>query len=554
MKDSITIFCKNNSQFKEYPMGTSLLDVYNDMQIQLPHRVLAARVNYKVESLDFHIYKPKNVEFIDVSSHSGGRVYLRSVSMILSKAVSELIPDAVLRIENPVCHGYYCNIKSQALTITPQIIADVKRRMQEIVAADLPIESEEQQTPAVIDMFRRRGMTDKVILLETLGVPYSRFFRIGDYIDYYNGVLVPSTGYVPLFDLQPYAKGFLLHIPDRKNPDQIAEFCDQPKLFGIFREFVQWNKLQGISNVGDFNKSCHGQHVYDIIKVAEAMQEKKIAQIADTIVGRPESRFVLISGPSSSGKTTFSKRLSVQLMVNGIKPIILSLDNYFVNREDTPRDENGDWDFESLYALDLELFNKQLQQLLTGEEIEIPTFNFETGMREWNGNKIQLQQNNILIMEGIHALNPNLCHAIPQSATFKIYVSALTTISLDNHNWIPTVDTRLLRRIVRDYKFRNYSARETIARAPSVRRGEEKWIFPYQENADVMFNSALIFEFAVLRKHAEPILAEVPQYCEEYTEAHRLLKFLKYFAPIHENEIPPTSLLREFLGGSSFEY
>ena len=365
-------------------------------------------------------------------------------------------------------------------------------------------------------MFRERGQMDKVILLETLGISYARFFRIGDFIDYYNGVLVPSTGYVPMFNLIPYDKGILLQVPDRRVPDRIADFEDQPKMFEIFNEFVRWNKLMDLSNVGDFNKISRDRNVYNLIKISEALHEKKIAQIADTIRQRqPQNRFVMISGPSSSGKTTFSKRLSIQLMVAGIKPIVLSMDNYFVNREDTPLDENGEWDFESLFAVDLELFNDNLSRLLKGEEVEIPFFNFEDGKRYFKGDKIQLQKDNVLIIEGIHALNPELTSTIPAEAMFKIYVSTLTTISLDNHNWISTTDTRLLRRIVRDYKFRNYSARQTISRWPSVRRGEEKWIFPYQEYADVMFNSALLFELAALRKHAEPILDDVPQFCVE---------------------------------------
>ena len=396
---------------------------------------------------------------------------------------------------------------------------------------------------------------DKVILLETLGVPYSRFFRIDDFIDYYNSILVPSTGYLSLFDIVPYNNGMVLLIPDKENPSQITKFIDQQKMFDIFNDFTKWNKTLGLSNVGDFNKIASDSTVYNMIKVSEAMQEKQIAHIADMIKERqPDSRFIMISGPSSSGKTTFSKRLSIQLVVNGLRPFVLSLDNYFVNREETPLDENGQWDFEALNAIDLDLLNNQLQRILNGEKVEIPTFNFETGKREWHGDSIQLQDGDVLIMEGIHALNPDMCPSIPQKAMFKVYVSALTSISLDDHNYIATTDTRLLRRIVRDYKFRNYSARDTISRWPSVRKGEEKWIFPYQENADVMFNSAMLFEFAVLRRHAEPILAEVPQYCEEYSEAHRLLKFLKYFTTIQDCEIPPTSLLREFLGGSSFHY
>ena len=508
-----------------------------------------------MEDLNFHLYKPKDIEFIDASSPSGMRVYLRSISMVMAKALHDIMPEATLRIEHPICKGYYCCIDNRDNQVEPQLIERLQKRMQEIIDDNLPIISEEKQTSTVIEMFRQRHQMDKVILLETLGISYSRFFRIGDFIDYYNGVLVPSTGCVSLFNLTSYDKGILLQVPDRREPGQLAQFEDQPKMFEIFNEFVRWNNLMELSNVGDFNKISRESNVYNLIKVSEALHEKKIAQIADMIRQRqPQSRFVMISGPSSSGKTTFSKRLSIQLIVAGIKPIVLSMDNYFVNRVDTPLDENGEWDFEALNALDLKLFNDQLAALLNGEEVEIPFYNFEKGVREYHGEKIQLKEGNVLLIEGIHALNPSLTTAIPAEAMFKVYVSTLTTISLDNHNWISTTDTRLLRRIVRDYKFRNYTARDTIGRWPSVRRGEEKWIFPYQECADVMFNSALLFELAVLRKHAEPILADVPQFCEEYTEAHRMLKFLKYFIPIHDNEIPPTSLLREFLGGSSFKY
>lgn len=535
-------------------MGTSLIDIYRDLGVNLPHKVIAARVNYKVEDLNFRVYKPKNVEFIDVSCLSGHRVYLRTICMIMAKAMYDIDPKATLRIEHPIGNGYYCCIDNRDNKVSEELIDRLRVRMQQIISEDTPIVCEEQQTPTVVEMFRQRGMTDKVILLETLGFPYTQFFRLGDYIDHFNGVLAPSTGYTPCFDIQSFKNGIVLRIVDMHNPDNLAPFKVQPKMFDTFNEFVRWNKLMGLQNVGDFNRITHGEELYNLIKVSEALHEKKISQIADMILSRqPECRFVMISGPSSSGKTTFSKRLGVQLMVVGIKPVVLSLDNYFVNREATPLDENGQWDFENLHALDLQLLNEHLERIMHGEEVEIPRFNFETGTRQYCGDKLKLTDSSVLIMEGIHALNPDMCPSIPQEAMFKIYVSALTTISLDNHNWVSTTDTRLLRRIVRDSQFRNYSARETISRWPSVRRGEEKWIFPYQENADVMFNSALLFELAVLRKYAEPLLSEVPQYCEEYTEAHRLMKFLRHFVPIHDREIPATSLLREFLGGSSFE-
>ncbi len=556
MEKQVTIYCKNTKSYHDYNLGTSLIEIFNDLKIELKFQVVAARVNYKVEDLNFLVYKPKDIEFIDSSVPSGMRVYVRSLSMVLAKAVSELFPQATLRIEHPISKGYYCRLVNMDQKLTPEIIVQIKERVNLIIAQAKRIVCEEKQTSEVKLLFAKQAQQkDKLTLFETLGTPYCRFFRIDDFIDYYNGVLLPSTDYLGLYDLVEYYDGLLLMVPNRDNPYVLEEAVLLPKMFDIFKEYVGWNKIMNLNNVGEFNIACRNNQSFNLIKVSEALHEKKVASIADMISERGEKiRFVLISGPSSSGKTTFSKRLSIQLMVSGLKPVVLSLDNYFVNREDTPLDENGEWDFENLYALDLPLFNQHLKQLLNGEEIEIPAFNFEDGKRYSNGDKLQLKEDSILVMEGIHALNPELILDVPPETTFKIYVSALTTISIDQHNWIPTADTRLLRRIIRDYRFRNYSARETIARWPSVRRGEEKWIYPYQENADVMFNSALLFELAVLKRHAEPILAEVPKYCDEYTETHRLLKFLNYFVPIHDREIPPTSLLREFVGGSSFRY
>ena len=556
MEKKVTIYCKNTGSYHQYSFGTSLIEIYNDLGIKLKYQVVAARVNYKVEDLNFLIYKPKDIEFVDVSSPSGMRVYVRSLSMVLGKAISELYPNAALRIEHPISKGYYCTIDSFGNALTSEIINNIKEKVKDIIVRNEVIVCEEKQTKVVKELFAKQmNQKDKISLFETFGTPYCRYFRMGEYYDYFNGVLLPSTGYLNLFDLVPYYDGMLLRVPNRDNPVELDEMVYLPKMFDIFKEYVGWNKIMNLTNVGEFNVACKNNQSFNLIKVSEALHEKKVASIADMISQRTDKvKFVLISGPSSSGKTTFSKRLSIQLMVSGLKPVALSLDNYFVNREDTPLDENGEWDFEHLHALDLDLFNQHLKQLLAGEEIEIPFFNFEDGKRYFKGEKLKLEADSILLMEGIHALNPQLIPEIPQDFTFKIYVSALTTISIDNHNWIPTTDTRLLRRIIRDYRFRNYSARETIARWPSVRRGEEKWIFPFQENADVMFNSALLFELAVLKKHAEPILAEVPKYCDEYTETHRLIKFLNYFVSIPEREIPPTSLLREFVGGSSFRY
>ncbi|MDD3490746.1 MAG: nucleoside kinase [Paludibacter sp.] len=556
MEKKVTIYCKNTGSYHQYPFGTSLIEIYHDLGIKLKYQVVAARVNYKVEDLNFLLYKPKDVEFIDSSTPSGMRVYVRSLTMVLGKAISELYPNAALRIEHPISKGYYCTLDTFSEPLTPEIINNIKEKVKDIIARNEVIVCEEKQTKVVKELFAKQmNQKDKISLFETFGTPYCRYFRMGEYYDYFNGVLMPSTGYLNLFDLVPYYDGMLLRVPNRDNPVELEEMMYLPKMFDIFKEYVGWNKIMNLNNVGEFNVACKNNQSFNLIKVSEALHEKKVASIADMISQRTDKvKFVLISGPSSSGKTTFSKRLSIQLMVSGLKPVALSLDNYFVNREDTPLDENGEWDFEHLHALDLDLFNQHLKQLLAGEEIEIPFFNFEDGKRYFKGEKLKLEDDSILLMEGIHALNPQLIPEIPQDFTFKVYVSALTTISIDNHNWIPTTDTRLLRRIIRDFRFRNYSARETIARWPSVRRGEEKWIFPFQENADVMFNSALLFELAVLKKHAEPILAEVPKYCDEYTETHRLIKFLNYFVSIPEREIPPTSLLREFVGGSSFRY
>jgi len=556
MDKSVTIYCKNTKSYHSFPIGTSLIEIYKSLNIRLKYKLVAARVNYKVEALDFLVYKPKDIEFIDLSVPSGMRVYVRTLSMVLSKAVTEVFPEKTFRIEHPISKGYYCILDGHSGPITADIIAAIKLQVKKNIDQAHKIISEEKQTKVVKELFGvKKNQKDKVSLFETLGNPYCRFFRIDNYIDYYNGVLLPSTDFLDIFDLVPYYDGMLMVVPNRENPIELEKIEMYPKMFEIFKEFVGWNKIMNLNSVGEFNIACQNNQTFNLIKVSEALHEKKVATIADMIANRAQKvKLVLVSGPSSSGKTTFSKRLSIQLLVSGLKPVVLSLDNYFVNREDTPLDEHGEWDFEHLHAIDLELFNQHMQMLLRGEEIEVPFFNFENGKRYYKGDKLKLNDDSVLVMEGIHALNPELIPDVPAALTFKIYVSALTTISIDNHNWIPTADTRLLRRIIRDYRYRNYSARETIARWPSVRRGEEKWIFPYQENADVMFNSALLFELAVLKRHAEPILAEVPKFCDEYTETHRLIKFLNFFISIPEREIPPTSLLREFVGGSSFRY
>ena len=561
MDSTITVYCKNTHSYHEVPRGISLIELKERLGIQLPFPIIAAHVNYKVENLDFLLYKPKDVEFLDASSPSGMRAYVRTLNMVLACAINELYPRADLRIEHPISKGYYCTLQwhadqnedaPEAPVLTPAMVAAIKQRMLEIIAEDRPIYEEEKQTKEVIRMFAARYNNEGSIF-ETLGNPYCRYFRMGDFIDYYTNVLLPSSGYINVFDLNPYEDGMLLRIPNRANPTRLEDSIPQEKMFSIFQEYNRWNKLLRINNVNNFNIACKSNKSFEMIKLAEALHEKKVAQIADAIAEK-RPKFVFISGPSSSGKTTFSKRLQIQLLVDGIKPVVLCMDDYFVNRVDTPRDENGEWDFENIKAVDLPFFRQQMHELLDGKEVDLPTYDFAKGVRVFEGRKLQLQKDNVLIVEGLHALNPTVLPDVDHDLTFKIYVSALTTINIDNHNWIPTTDIRLLRRIVRDYKYRNYSAKETIARCPSVIRGETKWVYPYQEEADVMFNSALIFEFAVLKRHAEPILQEVPKFCEEYTEAHRLLKFLQYFIPIPEREIPPTSLLREFVGGSSFRY
>ncbi|MBS1436295.1 MAG: nucleoside kinase [Bacteroides sp.] len=553
----LQIYCKNNNSTREFPEGSSLLDIYNGFNLVMPYGPVSAKVNNKVESLDFRVYYNKDIEFLDITSSSGMRTYVRSLFFILVKAVEELYPQGSISLEHPISKGYFCKLHIDR-TIGLDDVQRIKQKMQEIIAADIPYTRTECHTEKVVRLFEERGMPDKARLLDTYGQLYSYYYQLGDTVDCYYSSLVPSTGYIHLFDIVKYYDGLLLRIPNRENPTKLEEVVKQEKMLEVFQEYHRWNQILGISTVGDLNVACNEGHATDLINVSEALQEKKIAQIADEITHRDQDgkrvKLVLISGPSSSGKTTFSKRLSIQLMTNGLKPYPISLDDYFVNRNDTPLDENGKHDFESLYAVDLPFFEEQLTTLLNGGEVELPRYNFTTGKREMSGKKLRIDEHMILIIEGIHALNPALTPHIPNENKYKVYVSALTTILLDNHNYIPTTDNRLLRRIIRDYKYRNYSAEETIARWPSVRAGEEKWIFPYQENADAMFNSALLFELAVLKDYVEPVLRKVPNRCPEYSEAHRLLRFLNYFVSVQDKELPPTSLLREFLGGSSFQY
>lgn len=548
----IQIRCRNNGITREFLPGTTLQEVYDALDLNMPYGAVSARVNNKVESLDFKLYNHKDVEFLDITSDSGMRTYVRTLFFVLSKAVSGIYPDGEVIIEHPISKGYFCNLHIGRAVKQSDVDA-IKQRMQDIIDADMPIRRISCPTSEAIEAFRREGRTDVCTLLETTGRIYSVYYQLGDKVDYYYGSLLISTGKIHLFALQQYHDGLLLRVPSRENPDSLAELVRQDKMLSVFSEHHHWQKILGVSTVGDFNRACANGRSTELINVAEALQEKRIAHIADDI-HRRGARIVLIAGPSSSGKTTFSKRLSIQLMTCGLHPVALSLDDYFVDRELTPLDEHGQYDFESLYAVDLPYFNAELNALLRGEEVELPRFDFTTGKRVLTSKRLRIDDNTILILEGIHALNPELTAHIADDAKYKIYVSALTSIMLDGHNYIPTTDNRLLRRILRDYKYRNYSAEATIRRWSSVRQGEDKWIFPFQEYADAMFNSALLFELAVLKNHIMPILEQVKENSPEYSEAYRLRKFLQYFESVPDNDLPPTSLLREFLGGSSFEY
>lgn len=555
MSETITIYCKNNNTYKDVPIGSSLLDIYTAVGAPLRYRPMNAQVNNKTESLNFRCWQPKDIEFIDYTQLSGLRTYVRSLCHIFSKAVYDIWPTATLNLEHPISKGYYCVIHN-GKSVDPETIEKIKKRMWELIDADLPFLHKSVRTADAAVLFRERGMNDKARLIETAGMPYTSYYELDGYINFFYGCLTPSTGYIQMFDLEPYMDGVLLRIPKQTEPLELRPVINQDKMFEAYKEHLILQRTVGLDNVGDLNLAIEKGLSQDIILVSEAMQEKQVAKIAEKIAdGYKEGiRIVLISGPSSSGKTTFCKRLQVQLTTNLLHPVGISLDDYFLNREDTPKDEHGEYDFESLYALDLPYFNKDLKKLLSGEEIDLPTFNFETGQRVFKGRKLKLRENSILVIEGIHALNPELTEFIDDKYKYRVYVSVLTSISLDNHNWIPTTDNRLLRRIIRDYRFRGYSAEDTINRWPSVRRGEDKWIFPYQENADAMFNSAMLYELAALRKFAEPILAQVPESSKANAEAYRLLRFLRYFNYIPTEELPGTSLLREFLGGGSFKY
>lgn len=553
MNPKVKVRCRNNGTKIEAETGSSLHDVYELSGLKMEHGPIVAKVNNKVEGMGFRLYRNKDVEFLDLTSPSGMRTYTRTLFFILCKSVHDLYPDGSVVIDIPVSNGYYCNLKL-GRAVTRHDVDALRRRMQEIIDADRPIHRREVPTDEAIKLFKGVGAHSKVTLLETLGTLYTIYYDLDGYVDYFYGALMQNTGAVKLFGLEPYYDGLLLRIPSTKDPSVLGEMTRQDKMFEVFKEHHRWQDIVKIGTVGEFNRAVQKGFASDIINVSEALQEKKIAQIGDMIAERKGVRMVLIAGPSSSGKTTTCKRLSIQLMTHGIRPVQISLDDYFVDRERTPRDEKGDYDYECIHALDIDLINEQFNALFRGEEVELPRYNFQTGKSEKSGQKLQIGEHEILVVEGIHALNPELTAHIPEEQKFRVYASALTTILLDTHNYIPTTDNRLLRRIIRDVKYRGCSAQDTIKRWPSVRAGENKWIFPFQENADAMFNTAMIYELAVIRTQAEPALEQVPENCEEYAEAYRLRKFLRYFEPVSFDTLPPTSLLREFLGGSSFEY
>ncbi|RGS47236.1 nucleoside kinase [Segatella copri] len=553
MKQVIQIRCKNNKKSQKVEIGSTLFDIFSAFDLKMTHGPVSARVNNKVEGMHYRVYNSKDVEFLDMTSSSGSRAYTRTLFFVLCKAVQDIYPATDVVIDIPVSNGFYVDIRL-GRPVVDEDVNIIRRRMQEIIDARMPIRRFTMPTEEAVALFQEKGDVEKVKLLKTSGSIYTTYYKIGDYVDYYYGTLLTNTSQLYLFGLEKYYDGMLLRIPSLKNPDVLGEMTRQDKMFEIFKEHHRWQSILGIRTVGDFNQAIDANHATDVINISEALQEKKIAKIAEEIANRKGVKLVLLAGPSSSGKTTSCKRLSIQLAVNGLKPLQISLDDYFVDREKTPKDASGEYDYESIYALDLDLINEQFNALFRGEEVELPKYDFQSGKSKKSGNRLKMTDNNVLVVEGIHALNPELTAHIPQEQIFRVYASALTTILLDNHNYIPTTDNRLLRRIIRDYKYRGVSAQETIHRWPSVRAGENKWIFPFQENADAMLNTAMLYELAVIKTQAEPLLQQVPENCEEYAEAYRLLKFLKYFKGIPYNNLPPTSLLREFLGGSSFHY
>lgn len=553
MKQVLQICCKNNKKTQDVAIGSTLSDVFKQFNLKMPYGPICARVNNKVVGMNYQLYHNKDVEFLDMHDASASRNYTRTLFFILCKAVHDLYPGSRVVIDIPVSKGYYINLHI-GREVTDEDATRIRERMQQIIDEKIPIERFEVRTEEAIRMFEQKGDEAKVKLLKSVGSLYTVYHRIDDYVDYYYGALLTNTSDIYLFGLERYFEGLLLRIPSKHDPSQLGALVKQDKMFEVFLEQHRWQHILGVSTIGDFNEAVKAGHATNLINVSEALQEKKISQIADQITTHPEVRVVLIAGPSSSGKTTFCKRLSIQLLANGIRPVQISLDDYFVDREKTPKDADGDWDYESIHALDINLINLQLSALFRGEEVELPKYDFLSGRSGMSGKRLRLADRQVLLVEGIHALNPELTAQIPKRQKFHVYISALTSILLDDHNYIPTTDNRLLRRIIRDHKYRGVSAQETIRRWPSVRAGETKWVFPFQENADVMFNTAMLYELAVIQEQAAPLLEQVPENCVEYSEAYRLRKFLSYITPIPSRALPPTSLVREFLGGSSFRY
>ena len=550
----VQVYCKNTKESKRFPEGTSLVQMLQEFNPSLPYPAVSAKVNNVSQGLKFKVYQNKDVEFIDVREESGRRVYCRSLCFLLYKASLDVLPEIKLYMEHPIGHGIFIHLrKADNTDITPDEISAIKEKMLELVQKDMPFHRYDVQTDKAIKEFRKSGYMDKVKLLETSGEAYTDYYTLGETSDYYYGKLVPSTGYLTVWDIKPYKDGLVLLGPSKQDPTKVADFVDQPKTYEMFKEALRWNIIMGLNTVGDVNQAFINGHASELIQIAEALQEKKIVKIAEEIErrnrGESPLKVVLITGPSSSGKTTFCKRLSIQLKACGLKPISMSTDDYFVNRVDTPKFPDGSYDFDNFETVDHALMERDIMALINGEEVNVPEYNFVTGLREYNGKILKLEQGSILLIEGIHALNPALTSDIPEEAKFRIFINTLTGTNLDDHNAIPTSDNRLLRRIVRDYNKGAFTARESISNWQNVLDAEEKWIYPYQEMADVMFNSAYLIEFAVMKNHAEPILRSVPQNCPEYSESHRLLKFIHYFTPVPDKEIPATSLLREFIGG-----
>ncbi len=554
----VRIFCKNTGTYKEFLEGTPLLDIAPQFEFDKPYEILAAKVNNVAEGLRFRVFHNRDVEFLDYRTYIGRNFYSRSLCFLLYKATRDLFPESRMTIRRPISKGYFCSVyKNDGSFLTEEDVEAIGARMRELVNENIPFKRKELQIEEAIRIFKESGDLDKVKLLETCGEVYITCYSLGDVTDYYYDELVPSTGYLKTFGVKLCHGGILLRVPDRHHPEDLAPLHEEPKTFEVFAETHKWNWIMGLSNVGDVNESILKGNASDLIQISEALQEKKIVQIAEEIERRhndPDNpvKLVLITGPSSSGKSTVCKRLSVQLKACGLHPISFSTDDYFVNRVDTPKLPDGSYDFDNFDTVDHEYLQKDLVKLLNGEEVEVPEYNFVTGRREFNGKNLKLGERSVLLIEGLHALNPRLTEKVPDKEKFRIFINTITSISLDCHNCIPTSDNRLLRRIVRDYLKGAFTARESIANWPNVRRAEVKWIYPFQENADVLFNSAYLVEFAVLRTHAERILATVPKNCPEYSEAHRLLKFLHYFVPVSDKEIPPTSLLRGFIGGGSY--